>query len=289
MAGCDRSCRPDARPADTNRGRGSPMAGRERPSASPSAPSPRMPACRSPRCRRCCATPMASARPCAPRCRRRCRRSATGRTPRRAACAARPTRSACCCPTSSNPFFADILAGVNAALERTQYQPLLGLGHASGTIEHALVDAMVDRQMDGMILIGPRMATDELKRIAERIPTVIIGCICRMRSDFDTVNNDDVLGGSLAVRHLHELGHRDIAYLSLDLPLHNVERDTFAPREKRLSRGDEGSRPFAAHPRGPRRRSTAARRAGGGAPPAAIARSVRRRSSAGPTSSRSRC
>ena len=30
-------------------------------------------------------------------------------------------------PDMHNPFFADIMAGVNAALERTQYQPLLGV------------------------------------------------------------------------------------------------------------------------------------------------------------------
>ena len=30
-------------------------------------------------------------------------------------------------PDLRNPFFADIMAGVNAALERTQYQTLLGV------------------------------------------------------------------------------------------------------------------------------------------------------------------
>ena len=78
-------------------------------------------------------------------------------------------------PDLRNPFFADIVAGIDEALVRTQYQPLLGLGHASGTTEHALVDAMVDRQIDGMILIAPRIPTDELKRIAGYIPTAIIG------------------------------------------------------------------------------------------------------------------
>ncbi len=42
---------------------------------------------------------------------------------------------------------------------------------------HALVDAMVDRQIDGMILIAPRIPTDELKRIAGYIPTSIIGTL----------------------------------------------------------------------------------------------------------------
>ena len=57
----------------------------------------------------------------------------------------------------------------------------------------------------------------------------MIGIICREAQDFDTVNNDDVLGGELVVQHLHERGYRNIAYLSLDLPLHKVERDDRCP------------------------------------------------------------
>src|SRR5262249_1613816 len=60
-------------------------------------------------------------------------------------------------PDIRNPFFTDILAGVNAALERTQYQPLLGISQSTAAIEIALVDAMIDRQMDGIIVVGPRL------------------------------------------------------------------------------------------------------------------------------------
>src|SRR6476660_7940118 len=60
-------------------------------------------------------------------------------------------------PDLRNPFFADIMAGINEALVRTQYQPLLGVGESAPTTEHAVIDAMVDRQMDGLILIAPRL------------------------------------------------------------------------------------------------------------------------------------
>ena len=73
-----------------------------------------------------------------------------------------------------NPFVPDILDGVNTALSRTQYQALIGMGQAMAPIETALVDAMVDRQMDGIIMIGPRMSPRELAVVAARIPTVAI-------------------------------------------------------------------------------------------------------------------
>ena len=51
-------------------------------------------------------------------------------------------------PDLHNPFFADIMAGVNTALERTQYQTLLGVSDSARTMERALVDNMIDRRMD---------------------------------------------------------------------------------------------------------------------------------------------
>jgi DNA-binding LacI/PurR family transcriptional regulator len=133
-------------------------------------------------------------------------------------------------PDLRNPFFADIMAGVNDALERTQYQPLLGVGQAATTLEHALVDAMVDRQMDGLILVAPRMGQGELDEIAANIPTALIGLHLPQAKGFDTVNNDDERGAGLVVRHLHDSGYRSIAYFSLDLPT-PAESSTTTHRE----------------------------------------------------------
>jgi LacI family transcriptional regulator len=124
-------------------------------------------------------------------------------------------------PDLRNPFFADIMAGVNDALVRTQYQALLGVGLSAEQLEHALVDAMVDRQMDGLILVAPRMPTAELMVISERVPAVLIGLHLPEATSFDTVNNDDELGARLVVRHLHDGGYRRIAYFALDLPVHS--------------------------------------------------------------------
>src|SRR3569623_3170549 len=62
-------------------------------------------------------------------------------------------------PDIHNPFFTDIVAGVNTALERSPYQVLYGIGLSSAANEQSLIDAMLDRQMDGIILIGPRHTT----------------------------------------------------------------------------------------------------------------------------------
>ena len=119
-------------------------------------------------------------------------------------------------PDIHNPFFADIMAGVNAALERRNTRRCSAWASRPSRIEKALIEAMIDRQMDGIIMIGPRMPATELVAIAERIPDVADRASTRRRSpNFDTVNNDDVEGAKLVVRHLVDGGYRNIAYLSL--------------------------------------------------------------------------
>ncbi len=120
-------------------------------------------------------------------------------------------------PDLTNPFFADIMAGIDAALERTEYQPLLGVGQSSPAVELELVDAMLDRQMDGLILLGPRMTIDRIAAIAERAPTVVMAHHPVGPTRFDTVNDDDQLGARLIVQHLAGMGYRSIVYFSQDL------------------------------------------------------------------------
>lgn len=121
-------------------------------------------------------------------------------------------------PDLRNPFFADIFAGVNAALERTRYQAMQGVSVSAS----ALVEAMIDRQMDGLVLIGPNETNERLNDIADRVPLVAIGHHDLTDVRFDTVNNDDQLGGRLAVRHLCQNGHKKIAMLSLAAPVSTV-------------------------------------------------------------------
>jgi LacI family transcriptional regulator len=118
-------------------------------------------------------------------------------------------------PDMRNPFFADIMTGVNSALERTPYQPLLGISQSTPLVEEALIDSMIDRQVDGIILIGTTEDVDMLARFAEKKPLVAIAHYPPPGAPFDTVNNDDQLGATLVTRHLIANGYRKIAMISL--------------------------------------------------------------------------
>jgi DNA-binding LacI/PurR family transcriptional regulator len=72
---------------------------------------------------------------------------------------------------------------------------------------------MLERQMDGVILVSPSISTSEISATAESIPVVLVGRRVRNRT-LDCVVNDDFAGAVLAVEHLAELGHRRIAHIS---------------------------------------------------------------------------
>lgn len=118
-------------------------------------------------------------------------------------------------PDLRNPFFADIMVGVRNALERTQYHTMIGLSDSSVHTEMAIVESMIDRQMDGVILIGSTEDRRNLDKIAALKPLVTIGHHDPEANAFDTVNNNDQQGAMLAVRHLVANGYRNIAMVSL--------------------------------------------------------------------------
>ena len=106
-------------------------------------------------------------------------------------------------PDMRNPFFADILAGVNEALDRTQYQTMIGVSRSAETIEMSLIDSMIDRQMDGLIMIGPRMPPETAEAVSTRIPTAVVGYHVPELAALDTANNVDVAGSTQKVSLIH--------------------------------------------------------------------------------------
>jgi LacI family transcriptional regulator len=115
-----------------------------------------------------------------------------------------------------NSFFSEVFSGVTEVTGRAQYQAMLGVGDVQPAVENAVINAMIDRQMDGLLLVAPSMSPDDLVVVAEEIPTVLVGVHLPQSTTFDTVNNDDELGARLVVRHLHERGFANIAFLTLN-------------------------------------------------------------------------
>jgi LacI family transcriptional regulator len=115
-------------------------------------------------------------------------------------------------PDIRNPFFPEILDGITGRLADTDYQVFLGAGCNGEKEEARATEAMIDRGMDGLILIAPISPRAHLERIASTVPTVVVGRHGQSPV-YDAVTDDDVAGAFLVVRHLADLGHRRIAHI----------------------------------------------------------------------------
>ncbi|GIH02300.1 LacI family transcriptional regulator [Rhizocola hellebori] len=115
-------------------------------------------------------------------------------------------------PDIRNPFFPDILDGMEEFLEGTNYQVLHGAGCNGEAAEARVTEAMIDRSMDGLVLIAPISSRSHLEHVARTVPTVVIGRHGQS-AFYDTVADDDLTGAALIVDHLAGLGHRRIAHI----------------------------------------------------------------------------
>jgi LacI family transcriptional regulator len=113
-----------------------------------------------------------------------------------------------------SPFQPLLVQGITDELEPTPFQEILVTG--GGVVperQQRAVEALVDRQVDGLILIAPWMSTSWLEKLGVGVPTVVIARHGG-GENFDTVVDDDFEGAGLMVDHLVELGHERIVHTS---------------------------------------------------------------------------
>jgi DNA-binding LacI/PurR family transcriptional regulator len=111
-----------------------------------------------------------------------------------------------------NPFFAEIASGIEEYASDIGYRLLIITGGRREQREHAMLEALLEYRPDGLILVSPRLKGAQIAADVGTVPCVIIGRRLR-NAGIDYVMTDDALGAELAVRHLVELGHEDIAHI----------------------------------------------------------------------------
>ncbi|MFO1075112.1 MAG: LacI family DNA-binding transcriptional regulator [Geminicoccaceae bacterium] len=117
-------------------------------------------------------------------------------------------------PDLANPVFAPILGGIEAELARHGYSALVAHAPAEAGAQQELVDRLIGRRVDGLILATVRRCDPVLGHcLAAGVPTVLVN-----RAEDETrapsVVSDDAGGMRLAVEHLVALGHVRIGHLA---------------------------------------------------------------------------
>lgn len=117
-------------------------------------------------------------------------------------------------PDLANPVFAPILNGISARLSREGYSMLIAGVGASETDQARIVEELIARRVDGLLLATARRNDVVLTACLEAcVPTVLVN----RREDamrVSSIVSDDIRGQTLAVEHLVGLGHRAIGHLA---------------------------------------------------------------------------
>jgi LacI family transcriptional regulator len=117
-------------------------------------------------------------------------------------------------PDFGNQFFSKVIAGATGELSAGPYQLIIAPadpGHAEG---YRAIQALADRQVDGIFVVSPLVRPEWLEELASRVPLVMLGRHDDSRR-YDTVVGDDAAGTRLVMDHLFGLGHRRIAHVTL--------------------------------------------------------------------------
>jgi LacI family transcriptional regulator len=113
---------------------------------------------------------------------------------------------------SADAFWPGFLAGVTAAARKRGYRLLLQMAE-DVTSREAYVSLIREQQVDGLILSGPRNDDPLLPELAEEnFPLVLHGFLPDVT--FPCVDVDNVASAQTAVKHLIDLGHRRIGFIS---------------------------------------------------------------------------
>ena len=143
----------------------------------------------------------------------------TGYVPNRLAGGLASTRSrlvAAVVPTISGPVFLSTVQALTEALAEQRYQLMLGQAGYDGTREDALLEAIIGRRPDGIVLTGILHSAQGRRRLlASGIPVVETWDLTPTPIDMLVGFSHAEVGRAVA-RYLHGKGHRRLAAVAGD-------------------------------------------------------------------------
>ena len=117
-------------------------------------------------------------------------------------------------PNSSNPYFAELIQGIEDAAFKLSYNIILCNAYDDPRKQAAYLRVLLEKRIDGLILVSSGADADLADQLrTASVPMVLVDReVAGVDADFIESNHEE--GGYLATRYLIELGHRDIACVS---------------------------------------------------------------------------
>lgn len=164
----------------------------------------------------------------------------TGYVPNRVAGGLASSRSrlvAAIVPTIASPMFLGTVHALTDALAKEGYQVMLGESGYDGTREDALLDAIIGRRPDGVVLTGVMHSVEGRRRLAAAgIPVVETWDLTPTPIDM-LVGFSHEKAGSAAAEYLYGKGARRLAMICADDQRAGLRQRGFSEAAARLSLG----------------------------------------------------
>lgn len=115
-----------------------------------------------------------------------------------------------------NSFYDGILLGILQAVENSSYSPIFGDGRWQTAVEKRALQTLIDRRVDGLIVVGGLLPEAEMLAFARQVPLMVAareipGMLARC------LYVDNKKAAYEATRYLLDKGHRHIAHVTASI------------------------------------------------------------------------
>lgn len=116
-------------------------------------------------------------------------------------------------PEIGNPFFADILIGIEDIAAKAGYNVLLVDSHGNRATESRCYEMLSQKLVDGIITFSIGIPKDDLKKLAAQYP-IVVGIRYFAEKSIANVTIDNIKATKDITSYMLNLGHKRICYLS---------------------------------------------------------------------------
>ncbi|MDP5273651.1 LacI family DNA-binding transcriptional regulator [Chengkuizengella axinellae] len=117
-------------------------------------------------------------------------------------------------PNILNNVFSEIVVGIDYEATKNGYQVILGNTMLEEQRAHGFMNHLKQKQVDGMILLTARVDIDDLVKVANEYPLVLVSDYLEESDLVTTVAINNMKDSYTITEHLINLGHKKIAHIS---------------------------------------------------------------------------
>ena len=112
-----------------------------------------------------------------------------------------------------SPFYGAGIRGIEDVLTAAGYVPIVTSGFWDAKQELLRIESLIERRVDGLIVLTSRLSDEALRGLAQRLPVVVTGRNLESKNLW-SLNFENFNAGQIAADHLFDLGHRDLGVIS---------------------------------------------------------------------------